>query len=71
LEHTRNNSDVKYSDKAQNDLTGNRYDVNKLFEAFCSVTRPQVISHAELSRLIRDLNVSGNQSKFFTSKFKI
>jgi hypothetical protein len=64
-------SEVKCNDKAQHGLlTENHYNIDPLSEPSCSSTETHLISQADLSYLVHDLNLSKNQYELLTSRFK-
>jgi hypothetical protein len=44
----KNGSDVKYKTDQHGLMTENQYDIDPLFEAFCSLAEPHLISAADI-----------------------
>jgi hypothetical protein len=66
-----NESGVKCNHEARHGLlTGNQYDVDPSSEPTCSSTKAHLISQADLSVLVHDLNLSKNQSKLLVTILK-
>jgi hypothetical protein len=64
-----NESHIKCNGKAQQGLLmENHYDVDRLFDPSCSMTESHLISQADLSDFVCDLNLSRNESRLLASR---